>query len=251
MLERQFVFIAYFDILGFKQMVNNTTAEELLRVINGFTFASQGSISEGKLFIRDDKSVVYDIRKSNIRCAHISDSIIFWSKSNTEGDFVDMIKLCQSFLLSTLLRSIPVRGCLTYGELFSKFDRIEDYYSSLLFGKGLVSAYTNAETLEFVGCVVDNSINDVIFVEDLEKVKGCLFQISDIPHKEGIIIDAKLIVKVKPNMNKIVLENLSDCLKSSFTHYQKMEFNDLAKEIRAKYNNTIKLWKVIYNIGKS
>ena len=251
MLERQFVFIAYFDILGFKQMVKNTTAEELLRVIDGFTFASQGSISEGKLFIRDDKSIVYDIRKSNIRCAHISDSVIFWSKSDTIVDFMSMIKICQDFSMKTLERSIPLRDCLAYGELISCFpENKEKYYVSLLCGKGLISAYIGAESLEFVGCVIDNSVKNVVSIENLEMADELFYQIVDIPHKEAIDLNSELIIKIKPVMNEGSFENMKECLKNSFVFHQKIAFDRLSDSIKRKYDNTLELWRKIYKIDE-
>jgi hypothetical protein len=247
----QSVFVAYFDILGFKQIVENLSGEELLSVLNQFTLMSQKSISEGKVRQREDRCFVYDIRRANIRCLHISDSVIFWSKSNTKEDFVDMAKICQDFLLSTLHTSIPVRGCMTYGELFYKSGEVNNsYYSYLLLGKGLVSAYIGAESLEFVGCVIDNSIKDVVSVENLEMADELFYQIADIPHKPDVDLNSELIIKIKPVMNEGSFENMKECLKNSFVFHQKIAFDRLSDSIKRKYDNTLELWRKIYKIGK-
>ena len=247
----QSVFVAYFDILGFKQIVENLSGEELLSVLNQFTLMSQKSISEGKVRQREDRCFVYDIWRTNIRCLHISDSVIFWSKSNTKEDFVDMAKVCQDFLLSTLHTSIPVRGCMTYGELFYKSGEVNNsYYSYLLLGKGLVSAYIGAESLEFVGCVVDNSVKKVVSIENLKMADELFCHVADIPHKKAKDLNSKLIIKMKPVMNEGSFENMKECLKNSFVVHQKIAFDRLSDSIKRKYDNTLELWRKIYKISK-
>ena len=237
-------FIAYFDILGFKEIVNKNSIQDLNKLLNQLIIASQGVISNFKLK-RTEVSPAYDISKSNIKCLHISDSIIFWTKSDSEKDFKELVNTCKNLYHLSFQLSIPLRGCIVYGDIIECFDSIYNFHCASVLGQGIVDAYLKAESLECSACIVDESIYSKVSQKqiDLLEKDNVLYRMNNIPRKSGKENQSKSLndFVIKLDVNNNSLSNIKDMITTSFTYHQKINIDKLAESVKMKLKNTIDL----------
>lgn len=166
-METREVFIAYFDILGFKNIVKNKSTKELHAFYEKIVIASQMALSKGKRIKSDFVTEsIPDLQFQDINCLHVSDSIIFWTNSNTMDEFQKIFDVCKIFISYHPLIYPLLRGCLTCGDILFNPDFIKArnalFVQSSLYGKGLVKAYEIAESLQLSGCIVDYQLSTTI-----------------------------------------------------------------------------------------
>ncbi len=119
-------YIAYIDLLGFKEMVKNSSCDYIYDVfINGMHLP----MNEFKHY---NKSVI-DMNK--VKYKVMSDSICFFVDSRLPNSLVALIATCVYFQVDLLRRETPVltRGAIVKGDLF--------YDDQFIYGPGFVDAY--------------------------------------------------------------------------------------------------------------
>jgi hypothetical protein len=244
-------FISYFDILGFKEFIENSEEEIKHRLMNFLMRDSQSAISGNKYIHKDEGTMVPDLSETNINCLHVSDSIIFWTNDLSEGSFIEMVKCCAFFLIRCLQITFPVRGCLVLGDIaFSPFNiknkKGTTFYNSSLYGKGLVDAYLKAESQDWAGCFVDKgAINSVD-----EKVIDALIYDNTIayypvPLKDGIFSYEYAIRTIPKTINNVYFKNLSKGVEENFNRH--MNGKPLTESVKRKLTNTIKFYDYFRN----
>lgn len=123
-------YIAFLDILGFKNMIGKCTCEELLDVFKDMNNPLK-SIQVG-----DDAGNMYDIPAVNqIKIKVMSDSICFFIDSSLQDALFCLLSCCAIFQAKLLRRTVPimVRGAIVLGEIYSDGD--------IIFGSGMTEAY--------------------------------------------------------------------------------------------------------------
>lgn len=137
-------FVAFIDILGFKQLVENIENEkngyekDFERVKCVLNFLHKESIESNRshdllIFDSCDDSLLIEL--GNPRITYISDCVII----STDGTFDGFKSLCNKvtkFSTDLAFEGIFLRGGITYGSIY--------HHDSILFG----SAYQNAFSLE-------------------------------------------------------------------------------------------------------
>ncbi|HJD47914.1 MAG TPA: hypothetical protein H9909_13830 [Candidatus Mediterraneibacter norfolkensis] len=125
--QRETSYIAFLDILGFKNMVIDDIEKVILtlRQVRGFCVSSYG-------YAKNERGTRNEIEQDNPAVTMFSDSIVIsapvWRWYLHE--FVDLISNLQFFLL---VNGVLIRGGIDIGEVFHD----ENY----VFGKGIVDAY--------------------------------------------------------------------------------------------------------------
>lgn len=236
-------YIAYFDILGFKKIIANNSLDVVSNIISHFYRETQWRLTtEGNL---NGIEHIPDLSKIKINCLHYSDSVIFWTNSDSEGELTEIVNVCNELYTRSFSVGIPIRGCLTYGELVAdeiftyKGENNTNFISALLYGKSIIEAYTQAENLLLSACVIGTSLE--------EKLKPVGLQ--------NLVRKNKLCAYLTPQKDKIQLRYLfrpivgsytelhfySACrdVISSFTFYTKDDRNNLPDDVQIKLNNTI------------
>lgn len=236
-------YLAYFDVLGFKEIVKNNTLEELNVIFSQLLRDTQTAVS-GENYIQPEPGIIVaDLTKQKVHCMHISDSVLFWTNSDSEEDFNELAKVCYTFYWRSLHLFVPLRGCLVHGEIeFRPFHFKNDggatYYNSSLYGKGLVDAYLKADSIEYAGCYIDNSaiikVGDQLISNLIYDQMLCYYKV---PFKGAKFSYEHVFRPVKGNHNEVSFRNTGKHVKSLFSFYSKMsEFPD---SVIAKLNNTI------------
>ncbi len=135
MEQYQTCYIAFLDILGFKNLINDTSlsCQEILDIYKCFDNAIP------KLEIGDEinRHVVEELKHINIKI--MSDSICVYIKSDTKNALLCLAAVCfniQAQLLS-LPRPILIRGAIVLGDIYANEDRT--------FGPALTKAYLMEE----------------------------------------------------------------------------------------------------------
>lgn len=119
-------YIAFLDILGFKNLINTKSCEEIYRI---FSDNMRNPISG---FYLGTKPVV---SMSDIRVKVMSDSICFYVDSQIKNALVGLLATCQYFQSKLLELPEPIlsRGAIVRGDIYATGD--------IVFGPGFVNAY--------------------------------------------------------------------------------------------------------------
>lgn len=237
-------FIAFFDILGFKEFINNNDLKEVKRLFEHLLRDTQTAVSGEKYVQLNASTIIPDLKQQKVNCLHISDSIVFWTNSNTEDDFKDLVAVCHSFYWRSLQTTFPLRGCLTHGEIDFNPATIKNinsvnFYNYSLIGKGLVNAYLKAESIEYAGCVLDKiaieKVTDKLINDLIYDQKICMYKV---PFKTGVSYE-HVFRPIKGNHNDVSFRNTTNGIKSLFTYASKTDIDKMPESVKNKMNNTI------------
>lgn len=158
-------FVAFLDVLGFKEIVLNNNHEDLVSIFKtNIHLNLQIAIASGSYVQAENtqgKKVLADFRKIKINSFVISDSIILWTNSATVLEFVYLIQTLQIFLAGTLVGGIPLRGGVSVGNLsVIGVEYSNDFIVNhkTIIGEGLVNAYKLEGLSDWSGCIIDEKV---------------------------------------------------------------------------------------------
>lgn len=240
-------YIAYFDILGFKEFIENNEKEYVDRNFQHIFRESQTAISGENYIQYDPGTIIPDLSKSEINCMHFSDSIIFWTSDSSPENFKKIVDVCYTFYWRCMQTSFPVRGCLVFGDVEFKPFQIKGaggatFYNSSLYGKGLVNAYLKAESQDWAGCFIDKSaietVEEGVITELIYSNKVVYYPV---PLKNGTRVYEHTIRIIGSKLNNVAFRNLAKGIERIFTHH--MNGKPLTESVLKKQNNTIEFLK--------
>lgn len=143
-------FVAYFDILGFKNLVlHNTHAEMLerfdilLKVVNGMQTMNAIPMQPHP----NNKSWT----NGNIREFVFSDSIILFSEADDMNSALKIIIASAAVIIGSFAADLPLKGAIAHGEMTVDINR------SLFYGKPLINSYLLHDELKMYGAIVHDS----------------------------------------------------------------------------------------------
>ncbi|MFZ2148890.1 MAG: hypothetical protein WAV28_16880 [Sedimentisphaerales bacterium] len=220
--------IAYFDILGFKELL--------------FEFKDHLDI-----FVEEYYGDILKEVDERVSCwtdyvgaAWAFDSFLFFTFDDSLQSFTCINQVAQHFLIGLIWKKFPSRGALTVGKLYA------DHNSHIYIGPGLIDAYEYSEKQNWIGFVLAPSVSERLKITDLS---GYLDHESDymkydVPVKEKEYVNG--VIK-----SKLVFERL---YAYKFTNYPYTEEhinemfqvakNKFRKErefvYKGKYENTLK-----------
>lgn len=235
-------FIAFFDVLGFKEFIYNNEFDEVRRLFGHLLRDTQYAVAGEKALMARTGLAVPDLSQQRINCLHISDSIVFWTNTNSEEDFRELMQVCYTFYWRSLQTSFPIRGCVVYGEIDFNPYTINNksgatFYNYSLIGKGLVEAYLKAESIEYAGCYLDQSVIDMVDDKVITKLiydqKLCYYKV---PFKNGDSYE-HVFRPVRGDHNDVSFRNSAKGVKRLFTHHTRA--TTLPDSVKRKMNNTI------------
>lgn len=162
-------FVAFLDILGFKDLVMRNTHDEIYQTLN--------QISKSKKLI-EDAAKIEKLSKSvgdaEVYVVSFSDSIVIFSKNDNIENFKYFLLATRWFFTGTFKKQIPIKGAMAHGEI--SLNKTEQIY----FGQPIIDAYLMEEDVNYMGVVAHSTIDNYISkIEDesvLEIINGILFE---------------------------------------------------------------------------
>ena len=154
-------FFGYLDILGFKNIVKNNSFEQLKGIVEKFTIECARAVDMSRS-IYAGKVPVRLKMESNIHVRIVSDSIYVWTEREDHlKQFFDLLHMVCGMMVSGLQEGLPLRGVITYGELFlGDFKIPEDipldfaFDVGSVYGRALVEAYELESQMEWSGVLL-------------------------------------------------------------------------------------------------
>lgn len=239
------VFIAYFDFLGFKEFIlNNTDENELMRRMGHIFRDIESAISQGKYQPPVDGRILADLTHSKLNILNISDTVVFWTNDTTMESLEELIKVAYDFNWRENLFNFPVRGSITKGKIRivdgrNKNEKGGSYGVSCLYGKGIVNAHIKAESQEWAGTVIDNSI----ISEFDSEVEASTFLEPyavkySVPYKVAVIQETEEYVfkLTKFKLNNVAFGNTKKSIERVFSQDNKSTSHP---SVQLKIKNTI------------
>jgi hypothetical protein len=139
-------FVAFIDILGFKNMVDRMEHDELYRKLQ------QLAIFLDEVVRPDLKKMGEQFSGVDVRVTNFSDSIIVFSKSNTPEDFLVITYALKFIFCKAIETEIPLKGAMSYGKCTVNQSR------KIYFGKSIIDAYQTEEQVKYLGLVLHPSV---------------------------------------------------------------------------------------------
>lgn len=145
-------FIAFFDILGFKDLIQRNSHED---IYNKLTSISKIKVDTEKILNGEINNSIIE-KQERIKTASFSDSIILFTKNDSIPSFEYFLVAVNTFFTKVILSGIPIKGAMAHGEL--SINQSQQIY----FGQPLIDAYQLEEDVNYFGVVAHNSIDKYI-----------------------------------------------------------------------------------------
>lgn len=242
------IFLAYFDLMGFKEFIlKNSPTHTASRMQN--IYLDMESALTGNNFVRKPSGQYCpDVENAKLNCINISDTILYWTND------LDFNSLCKLFATSYLfnynlnIHNFPARGCIIKGMVDSisgKHQSVNStFYASLcLYGRGVVEAYSKAESQDWAGTVVDISITSWLETQQKQNLLNKYCVQYRVPYKKSsqcptgdIGYDEYVLKLLESIPNDDVLKNTKESINSVFSNDNKT----IDVNVQNKLNNTLK-----------
>jgi hypothetical protein len=239
-------FVAFLDILGFKELVENNSVETLQRIyLKTLEAGYRSGVDEAEAFGFPKELT------SSIRSIIISDSIIFWSQDLTMDSFMMLTSIVRAFCREAFYTGIVLRGGIAKGPLeetstasISKYNTIR---APIILGRGLTNAWNLESSQQWSGCVISDEVIDHLRTDTnsestklIEKIIELKWIVSyKAPMKKGNVKDYFCLNWVGPRAENITeesIEQITSIVREKFSAFSK---NDNTWEVEVKIKNTI------------
>ncbi|MGB3606954.1 hypothetical protein [Psychroserpens sp.] len=158
-------FVAFLDILGFKDLVMRKSHDEIYQILN--------QISKSKKLIEEGADLK-EVGDAEVYVVSFSDSIVIFSKNDNIDNFNYFLLATRWLFTGAFNKQIPLKGALAYGEV--SLNKTEQIY----FGQPIIDAYLMEEDVNYMGVVAHNSIDEYISKleneKDLNRIDKILFE---------------------------------------------------------------------------
>jgi len=185
-------FVAFLDIMGFKDRVARNDHNEILKELELF----QSNISQ---------YVSYH-RNANVQIALFSDSILIYSQDDTVDSLHALADITSHIMMYAIQQEkpIPLKGAIAAGRMTCNQTK------QLYFGQALIDAYLLEENVKYYGVLVHHSAEKYIKKEDFKEFRDIKAPLKsgEIAHYELHWYDA--VIKKEGKNEKTVKECLNN-----------------------------------------
>jgi hypothetical protein len=146
-MESEKKFVAFFDIIGFKNWIDLEGSKEVFNYMRGyldfiFKVSLPGSTANPDMTV--------NIAGSKINYINFSDSIIYYSIDDSYESFEAIIRVCNDFMaiingLNTKKFSILTKGAISHGDFFVDID------TRSFVGEALIKSYLLEKDINWLG----------------------------------------------------------------------------------------------------
>ena len=173
-------FVAFLDILGFKDSVMRNTHDEIYNKLTSINKLKK-SIEKSNY----SKSLAEYYNDSEVYIVNFSDSIVMFSKNNSVFNFEYFLVTVRFLFGQCISKGIPIKGGIAYGEV--SVNKSEQIY----FGQPIIDAYILEEDVNHFGIAFHNSLDNYVMnhkeeIDDLKYYDRAVFS-TKVPLKYGKI----------------------------------------------------------------
>ena len=226
-------FVAFFDILGFKDMVMKYSHQDVLSKLN--------LLKKHTLKLENFQWNTEKTKKANInpkpdqtKSVTFSDSIIFFSHSGTKEDFVKILVDSHTILKVALNNGIAIKGAISFGEI------TVDFVNSLFFGQPIIDAYLLHEDLHMLDVVLDHNCENQIKTFGNLEVINLNIRFDKVKMKYGSVKHTIVVshatheerIKVLEELYRITSGKPRMYIDNSLEYYRKVE-QSILEEIKS------------------
>ncbi|MCQ2363951.1 MAG: hypothetical protein MJ051_00150 [Akkermansia sp.] len=133
-------FVAFLDILGFKDRVARSTHAQVLNTLQGL----QKKISES----------MESHKEEGLQISLFSDSIVIFSKNDSRKSLISLSNVTLDIMRYAIGEKIPMKGAIAKGKITC------DTTKQLFFGQALIDAFQLQESTKYYGVVVHHSAEE-------------------------------------------------------------------------------------------
>jgi hypothetical protein len=157
----QSTYVAFLDILGFKDIVLGHSHEHLESLYLGTLCGNvEHAMSDGKYILVNDgenECLGPDIRQATINSLLVSDSILIWTDDCRTESFNNIVMAVRNLMAFSVINDILLRGAISIGPLTVVFNQLPSQthnFQHSLFGRGIVDAVQAEKTQDWAGCMI-------------------------------------------------------------------------------------------------
>ena len=140
-MKYQDCYVAFLDILGFKDMIRSASADQIMRVFQSITQGKEAKEACFRAYEEEQTLKRYNQALNRTKIQIMSDSIVLSTPAASRESLAAIINMCN-VIQQYLYECEPVillRGAIARGNLYHKKD--------LVFGQGMVDAYLAQEKI--------------------------------------------------------------------------------------------------------
>ena len=231
-------FVAFFDILGFKNLVEKNSHEDLIELYNYALYETLNMSEKISSQIFDFITPGTEKESLDIKTFVISDSIILIQNNFTQRGFLNLIAKCQVLASTAMSDGIPLRGGISYGPV----SIIQNDRGTTIVGRGLTKAYSIEAIQEWSGGIIDPKCFDMF-----KNVKGQDFIKKLLENKQNpLIIKYNVPLKVSKfkvgyciNWPQFNLLKCEDDIRIAFTKHKKVTDSE---KVEIMIENSVKFY---------
>ncbi|MGA2916466.1 MAG: hypothetical protein ABSE89_10615 [Sedimentisphaerales bacterium] len=227
--------VAYFDILGFK---NETRLNKGRLPVLAYMYSEVADrINKVKENLKEVVSQQYD-------CVWFSDSFLFYPLDDSINSYnIIRFAATQFFHYMTIIKKWPIRGALATGDFYA------DRNSNIYLGEALIDAYSYTEKQDWIGLVLTPNAHAKLVASGYSPftwVDGIGFREYDVPIKRRrydngtgeITLDCEKLWAYHYRTNDRGRDMIMDSMRSACNRG-----DGLAIEHRRKYENTLRFYE--------
>jgi hypothetical protein len=228
-------FVAFFDVLGFKNLVEKNSHEELMDIYDFGLYESINQAEKMTNLILGAITPSKELESLKVKIYVISDSIIFIQENLTQRGLLYIISYCRMLIGATMADGIPIRGGLSYGPV-----SVGNQRGTTIVGMGLTNAYNIESKQNWAGGIVDRKCFDIVPKENQDLInhlinnkQNPIITEYNVPIKDGsfskeLVFDWTIYSLIKSE---------EDIKKSFIKHDKKVN-----SSVQAKIDNTVKFY---------
>jgi len=211
----QYRFVAFFDILGFKELVDNHPHDEVLQKL----YSLKASLSDLADASKNPAFKETQMDDDQTRSVTFSDSIIVFSKADTPYDAIKIVYDAYAIQRWAIDSGLPIKGAIAYGEISVDFE------ASIFFGKPIIQAYLLHEELQMMTTILHHTAE---------------VKLKDLPADSlrNVIADYKVYLKTGRVTHKVMHPNNRGATQKQIESLKKM-YDGVSGRSRVYIDNTV------------
>lgn len=175
-------FVAFLDLLGFKDKVMRSTHEEIYEELHKISTVSRNLEESTK-----NDSIQKTFNDADIYIVSFSDSIVLFSKNDNIDNFKFFSLALLALFSKAIKNKIAIKGAVAHGLV--SLNKSEQIY----FGQPIIDAFLLEEDVNFIGVLCHNSIDKYLksdkFIKSIadKEFINLTYKFAETPLKYGNI----------------------------------------------------------------